>query len=258
MCNPNLFGAILAKMTRDQGLDNVALVQLGATLAATSPPIRIAEEYAVLDCISGGRSDRRRAARARLRRQYQLRHHADGSARALARGDRSHAQGVDREGILRLEREILSAAESESVAAAGAGPASAALGAGRRELVDVGLLPRPQSALRLSQLFRRQIGQQRDGPLLGARRRQRQGRKPISRVIPPGRRRRRNRPQGRGGIRQARRIFLSQAPAPADLSDRAARLRRLQEPVEHPQVGNEPPAVRRSLDRAQAAQSRAT
>ena len=40
MCNPNLFGAILAKMTRDQGLEDVALVQLGATLAATSPPIR--------------------------------------------------------------------------------------------------------------------------------------------------------------------------------------------------------------------------
>jgi hypothetical protein len=37
MCNPNLFGAILAKMTRDQGLDHVALVQLGATLA---PPRR--------------------------------------------------------------------------------------------------------------------------------------------------------------------------------------------------------------------------
>lgn len=55
MCNPNLFGAILAKMTRDQGYDDVALVQLGATVAATSPPIRIAEEYAVLDCISGGR-----------------------------------------------------------------------------------------------------------------------------------------------------------------------------------------------------------
>jgi alkanesulfonate monooxygenase SsuD/methylene tetrahydromethanopterin reductase-like flavin-dependent oxidoreductase (luciferase family) len=55
MCNPNLFGAILAKMTRDQGLDQVAIVQLGATIAATSPPIRIAEEYAVLDCISGGR-----------------------------------------------------------------------------------------------------------------------------------------------------------------------------------------------------------
>ena len=54
MCNPNLFGAILAKMTRDEGID-VAILQLGATVAATSPPIRIAEEYAVLDCLSGGR-----------------------------------------------------------------------------------------------------------------------------------------------------------------------------------------------------------
>jgi len=55
MCNPNLFAAILAKTTRDQGLENVALVQLGATISSTAPPIRIAEEYAVLDCISGGR-----------------------------------------------------------------------------------------------------------------------------------------------------------------------------------------------------------
>src|SRR5262249_18554503 len=51
----NLFGAVLAKMTRDQSLEHVAIVQLGATISATSPPIRIAEEYAVLDCLSGGR-----------------------------------------------------------------------------------------------------------------------------------------------------------------------------------------------------------
>ena len=44
----------LARLTRERGLD-VALVQLGATLAATSPPTRIAEEYAVLDCLSDGR-----------------------------------------------------------------------------------------------------------------------------------------------------------------------------------------------------------
>lgn len=55
MCNPNLFGAILARLTRDRGLDDVALVQLGATISSTAPPIRIAEEYAVLDCVSGGR-----------------------------------------------------------------------------------------------------------------------------------------------------------------------------------------------------------
>jgi alkanesulfonate monooxygenase SsuD/methylene tetrahydromethanopterin reductase-like flavin-dependent oxidoreductase (luciferase family) len=55
MCNPNLFGAVLARLTRDQGLENVALVQLGATIVNTSPPVRTAEEYAVLDCLSGGR-----------------------------------------------------------------------------------------------------------------------------------------------------------------------------------------------------------
>jgi alkanesulfonate monooxygenase SsuD/methylene tetrahydromethanopterin reductase-like flavin-dependent oxidoreductase (luciferase family) len=55
MCNPNLFGATLARLTRDQGLDHVALVQLGATIVNASPPIRTAEEYAVLDCLSGGR-----------------------------------------------------------------------------------------------------------------------------------------------------------------------------------------------------------
>lgn len=54
MCNPNLFGAVLARLTHQEGLD-VALVQLGATIAATTPPTRIAEEYAVLDCLSGGR-----------------------------------------------------------------------------------------------------------------------------------------------------------------------------------------------------------
>jgi len=53
MCNPNLFGAILARMTRDRGLDT-AIVQLGATLVSASP-IRVAEEYAVLDCLSAGR-----------------------------------------------------------------------------------------------------------------------------------------------------------------------------------------------------------
>ena len=51
MPNPNLMGAILAKMTN--GLD-VAIVQMGSTLP-TSPPIRVAEEYAMIDQISGGR-----------------------------------------------------------------------------------------------------------------------------------------------------------------------------------------------------------
>lgn len=52
MANPSLMGAALAKMTNGQ---DVAIVQIGSTLPSTNPPTRIAEEYAIIDCISGGR-----------------------------------------------------------------------------------------------------------------------------------------------------------------------------------------------------------
>jgi alkanesulfonate monooxygenase SsuD/methylene tetrahydromethanopterin reductase-like flavin-dependent oxidoreductase (luciferase family) len=52
MANPSLMGAVLAKETNGQ---DVAIIQLGSTLPSTTPPTRIAEEYAMLDCISGGR-----------------------------------------------------------------------------------------------------------------------------------------------------------------------------------------------------------
>ena len=52
MANPSIMGGVLAKQTNGQ---NVAIIQLGSTLPSTTPPTRIAEEYAMLDCISGGR-----------------------------------------------------------------------------------------------------------------------------------------------------------------------------------------------------------
>jgi alkanesulfonate monooxygenase SsuD/methylene tetrahydromethanopterin reductase-like flavin-dependent oxidoreductase (luciferase family) len=52
MANPSLMGATLAKLTQGQ---DVAIIQIGSTLPSTSPPTRIAEEYAIIDCISGGR-----------------------------------------------------------------------------------------------------------------------------------------------------------------------------------------------------------
>jgi alkanesulfonate monooxygenase SsuD/methylene tetrahydromethanopterin reductase-like flavin-dependent oxidoreductase (luciferase family) len=52
MANPSLMGSVLAKLTNGQ---DVAIIQIGSTLPSTSPPTRIAEEYAILDCISGGR-----------------------------------------------------------------------------------------------------------------------------------------------------------------------------------------------------------
>jgi alkanesulfonate monooxygenase SsuD/methylene tetrahydromethanopterin reductase-like flavin-dependent oxidoreductase (luciferase family) len=52
MPGPNLMGAVLARATNGT---EVAIVQMGSTLPTTNPPIRIAEEYGMLDCISGGR-----------------------------------------------------------------------------------------------------------------------------------------------------------------------------------------------------------
>jgi alkanesulfonate monooxygenase SsuD/methylene tetrahydromethanopterin reductase-like flavin-dependent oxidoreductase (luciferase family) len=52
MPSPNLMGSVLARATNGT---NVAVVQMGATLPTSNPPIRVAEEYAMLDCISGGR-----------------------------------------------------------------------------------------------------------------------------------------------------------------------------------------------------------
>lgn len=50
MPSPNLIAASLARRTRD-----AAIVVMGNSLALYNPPIRVAEEFAMLDCISGGR-----------------------------------------------------------------------------------------------------------------------------------------------------------------------------------------------------------
>ena len=50
--NPNVMAGALAHATRDR---DVAIVQLGSTLTTVTPPLRIAEEYAMLDVLSHGR-----------------------------------------------------------------------------------------------------------------------------------------------------------------------------------------------------------
>ena len=50
MPSPNLIAAGLARRSRD-----AALIVMGNSLALYNPPIRVAEEFAMLDCISGGR-----------------------------------------------------------------------------------------------------------------------------------------------------------------------------------------------------------
>ncbi len=50
MPSPNIIGAMVARRTRD-----AAIVIMGASLALYNPPIRVAEEFAMLDLVSGGR-----------------------------------------------------------------------------------------------------------------------------------------------------------------------------------------------------------
>jgi alkanesulfonate monooxygenase SsuD/methylene tetrahydromethanopterin reductase-like flavin-dependent oxidoreductase (luciferase family) len=50
MPSPNIMAAALARRTRE-----AALIVLGNSIALYNPPIRVAEEFAMLDCISGGR-----------------------------------------------------------------------------------------------------------------------------------------------------------------------------------------------------------
>src|SRR5919199_592904 len=50
MPSPNIMAACLARRTKD-----VALIVLGNSIALYNPPLRVAEEIAMLDCLSGGR-----------------------------------------------------------------------------------------------------------------------------------------------------------------------------------------------------------
>ena len=50
MPSPNLMASTLARRTSD-----AAICVMGNSLALYNPPVRVAEEFAMLDCISGGR-----------------------------------------------------------------------------------------------------------------------------------------------------------------------------------------------------------
>ena len=130
MPNPDLMGSILARATN--GTD-VAVVQMGATLPTSNPPIRIAEEYSMIDCISGGRHGRRDAARDVAGREPLLRNPADRAARALLRGARSDSEGVDVAGDFRVERQVLQTADGQYMAASDSEAASAGLDSRQRQ-----------------------------------------------------------------------------------------------------------------------------
>ena len=155
MANPSIMGAVLARATNGQ---NVAIIQLGSTLPSTTPPTRIAEEYAMLDCISGGRLIAGFPTGLPADARPFERRCADRAARALPRGARACNQGLVGEGGVRLERQALPARHGEPMAAADPAAASADLDSRRGHFGDRRLRCRPRPLLLPSQLLRARIG----------------------------------------------------------------------------------------------------
>ena len=117
MANCNLIGAALAQRTT-----RVKLAMLGNLIPLLNP-IRVAEEYAMLDVMSGGRLI---AGMIRGMPHEYIAYNvvAERIARAHARGGRADRQGLDRAGAVRLGGRVLSVSVGVDLAEAVSAAAS--------------------------------------------------------------------------------------------------------------------------------------
>ena len=91
MPSPNIMAAALTRRTR-----NANLVVLGNSIALYNPPIRVAEEFAMLDVISRRTPGRGLPGRHLDGHQLLLRRSAGDDSREVLRGPRADHQGVGR------------------------------------------------------------------------------------------------------------------------------------------------------------------
>ena len=140
--NPTLLASAVACAARAEQLD-VAITVLGRSLGKTREPLKIAEEYALLDCVSGGRLDRRLPGRAQLRREPERVPARGRDPRALPRAPRADPEGVVRAAALPVERPLREVRSGEHLAAAGPAAASADLDPGHRLARDAAGHPLP-------------------------------------------------------------------------------------------------------------------
>src|ERR1700752_1891481 len=195
MPSPNIMGSVLAKLTNGS---NVAIVQMGATLPTPNPPLRVAEEYAMLDCISGGRL----VAGLPLGSQMDVNfcygitpmEHRERYREAFALTLKAwQARGIfpwEGPEDLRGERPVLPAGRSEPMAPPHPAAASAGMGTGLRQHQHVRLRRRQRSLLLLPQLFRREGSQLDDAALLAGGLGKGTRTEPVPGGVPPARRRR--------------------------------------------------------------------
>ena len=128
MPSPNITAATLTRRTKD-----AAIVVLGNSLALYNPPLRVAEEFAMLDCISGGRLVAGFPVGTSMDTNYAYGATPGEPAREVLRSARPRNEGVDRTGTLRVQRQAQPGALREYLAPPSPGPASSGLDSRRRQ-----------------------------------------------------------------------------------------------------------------------------
>ena len=157
-------------------------------------------------------ADRRLPGRHADGHLLRLRHQPQPAAPTLSRGARPRRPRLDREGHVRLQRPLQPAALRQHLAAPGAAPASADLGARRRLGRDLALVRRDGLRLLLPVLLRLQGRPRHDGRFLGRNGSAGQGPQSLPGRLPAVHRRRRNPPAG----------LRSLQPRPPNISTAAA------------------------------------
>ena len=217
--SPNVIGAVIATRT-----SRAAITVLGNSVALYNPPVRVAEEMAMLDLLSRSSHQRlpgRHVDGHGLRLQRQPGH----PACALPRGRRPRAQSVDGDGAVRLQRSLHTDALRQRRATTVAATAPTGVDPRRGLRRDVGLLRPERLRLRRPLVLRPSDGQRDRQRLLAPSRGQRQGPQPVPAGVPAVRRRGRHRSGGLPVVQGARRVLLQPFAARLSRLRRPARLR---------------------------------
>src|SRR5579872_515925 len=227
MPSPNLIASSLARRTTD-----TAICVMGNSLALYNPPTRVAEEFAMIDVISGGRLIAGFPVGTPMDTCY-----AYGQNPSMLR-ERYREAHVDRARDLCLQRPLQPAALRQQLAAAGAAAASAGLGPRRRVDRDLAVVRRDGLRLQLSLLLRLQSRPRGARRLLAGDGAARQGPESLSRGLPAVRRRRREPRRGHEALRGAGGVLLRPLPARRREVRGATRLQQRGNPAGgHPEPG---------------------
>ena len=217
MPSPNLIATALARRTSD-----AAICVLGSSLALYNPPTRIAEEFAMVDCISGGRLIAGFPVGTPMDTCF-----AYGQNPSMLRQRYLEAHDLIKEcwtarrGVL-VQRPLQPAALRQHLAAAGAEAVPADLDSRRRLGRDLELVRRAGLRLLLHVVLRPRLGRRDHAGLLERDGAAEQGSQSVPRRLPAVRRRRREHRRRRSGSTGSRRSISTTA---ACTSIRATRRR---------------------------------